>query len=136
MANVHGKDAYFQIDNTSGSLTDISAYLDTSSLAQTIETADTTAYGDEDRTYIAGLATGSIPLGGPWDATLDGYFGTTTQKKVARSWVFGPAGSTGGLVKYSGEAVITGYSVDPPVGDRVSWSANLLVSGAITRGTF
>ena len=128
MANVHGKDTTFSIDDTGGSPTDVSAYVDTSSLSRAIELADTTAYGDEDRTFIAGLASATIPIGGPWDATFDGYVGTTTQQKVARtfSYVFGG-------VTYSGEAFIENYTVDNPVGDKVAWSANLQVTGAVGR---
>ena len=136
MANVHGKDAHFSFDDTSDSLSNISTKMDTSSLAQAIESADTSTYQDESRTFIAGLATANIPIGGPWDAALDAYFGTTAQQKVLRGWQFGPAGSDSGAIKYTGEALITGYTNDPPVGDRVSWSATLLVSGDITRGTF
>ena len=136
MANTHGKDSYFSLDNTADSPTDVSAYIDTSALNQAIELADTTAYADEDRTFIAGLANANIPIGGPWDATFDGYMGTTAQLKVARDWIFGPAGSTAGFVKYSGSCQIENYTIDAPVGERVSWSGTLRVSGAVTRGTF
>jgi len=128
MANVHGKDTTFSLDNTSDSPTDISAYVDTSSLQRAIELADTTAYGDEDRTFIAGLATASIPIGGPWDSALDAVMGTSTQMKVDRdfSYVFGG-------VTYTGDCFVENYTVDNPLADKVTWSATLRITGAVGR---
>ncbi len=129
MANVHGKDTTFSLDNASNSPTDISAYVDTSSLQRAIELADTTAYGDEDRTFIAGLAGASIPIGGPWDATFDAVIGTSTNMKTDRDFSLVVGGVT-----YSGDCFIENYTVDNPVGDNVTWSATLRVTGAVGVG--
>ena len=132
MANIHGKDMVLKLDNTSDSLTDISAYVDDSSLARLVELADTTAYGDEDRTFIAGLGTASIPVGGPWDAAFDAIIGTPVQQKVSRGFDFDPLG-TGVAGRFTGECFIVDYTTSVPVGDNVAWSATLTVTGAITR---
>jgi len=132
MANIHGKDAIFQLDNTSDSLTDISAYVDSSSLSRLVELADTTAYGDEDRTFIPGLGTATIPISGPFDATHDAIIGTPVQQKVARGFDFDPIG--GGVAgRFTGECFIVDYTIDVPVGDKIGWSASLVTTGAITR---
>jgi len=132
MANIHGKDAVFQLDNTSDSLTDISAYVDDSSLARLVELADTTAYGDEDRTFIAGLGTASVSIGGPWDAAFDAIIGTPVQQKVSRGFDFDPLG-TGVAGRFTGECFITDYTTGVPVGDNVTWTGTLTTTGAITR---
>ncbi len=132
MANIHGKDAVFKLDNTSDSLTDISQYVDDSSLARLVELADTTAYGDEDRTFIAGLGTGSISIGGPYDAALDAIIGTPVQQKVSRGFDFDAIGA-GTAGRVTGECFITNYVNGIPVGDNIVWTATLTTTGALTR---
>ncbi len=129
---IHGKDAIFQLDNTSDSLTPITAYVDDSSLARIVELADTTVYGVEDRTHIAGLGSGSISIGGPWSATFDAIIGTPVQQKVSRGFDFDPLGA-GGAGRFTGECFLTNYSIGVPVGDNITWTATMTTTGAITR---
>ncbi len=94
MANAHGKDATVEMDDAgTPTLQDISAYVDTSDFNRLVELADTSAYGDEDRTWIAGLGTGSLSMGGPWDPTFDSYFGSTYDFETARSIRYRPEGA-------------------------------------------
>jgi hypothetical protein len=39
-------------------------------------------------------------------------------------------------VKYTGEAILTSYSISNPVADVVTFSADFQVTGAVTRGTY
>jgi hypothetical protein len=138
MAFTHGKDSVFSLDNTAGSPTDISAYVDSiDGLPGEVEMAEVTAMGDEGKKNIPGLEGASISISGHWDSTEDGIFGSPTQWKAAtRSFAYGPAGSTGGYVKYSGECWITNYVAAAAVADKVSWTATLLVDGVVSRGTY
>lgn len=143
MAFVHGKNTVFKLDSSAGSLVDLSSYLDDVGFPQSIETAETTTFGvaGGSKTYIVGLNDRTISLAGKWDATLDAHFanliGALNSGSLATaSFEFGPAGSTGGLVKYSGEALVTSFEVSNPVGDVVSFSAELQVTGQVTRGTW
>ncbi len=128
MANVHGKDTTLSMDDTSNTPTDISSYVDSSSLQRIVALAITTAYGDEDETHIAGIGSATIPVSGPWDATFDALVGTTTQMKTARTIAYVMGGVT-----FSGEAFLENYQIDNPVGDKVAWSANLRFTGAVGR---
>lgn len=133
----HGKDSVFSIDDTTGNPADITPYVDTvEGLPGSIEMADSSVLGLESHTYEPGLGTGSITVGGPWSAALDAIVGTQAQRKVSRTFAYGPAGSAGGSIKYSGECFISEYSVSSPVGDIVRWSGTLQVSGDVTRGTY
>lgn len=131
---VHGKSTNFQIDDTGGTIRDISDVCDSVDFPQTIETAETTAFGATSKSYIVGLRDATISVSGKWDATVDGYFIGT--EPASRSFVVGPAGSTSGNVKYSGECILTNYSQSPGVGDAVTFSADFQVTGNVTRGTF
>ena len=54
MAFVHGKDSVFKIDNDGGTLTDISAYVNSVDFPQTVDVAETTVLGKDNKTYIVG----------------------------------------------------------------------------------
>ena len=135
MAFVHGKDSVIKVDNSSGSLTDISAYVNSVDFPLTADTAETTVLGKDIKTFIAGLKDSTLGLSGLWDATLDGMFGVTVGQSATLSFELSPEGTSSGKVKYTGEAICTNYSVSSPVGDAVAWSADLQVSDSVTRGT-
>tara|TARA_Y100000590_G_scaffold269472_3_gene302602 strand:- start:4785 stop:5195 length:411 start_codon:yes stop_codon:yes gene_type:complete len=132
---VHGKSVDFALDDTSGSSRNISDTLNSVDFPEVTETADTTAFGSSSRSFIVGLESATISISGLWDATVDGYIKGGTEP-ASRSFIYGPAGSTGGNVKYTGEAILTNYSISSPVGDVVTYSADLQVTGAVTRGTY
>ena len=131
---VHGKSTDFAIDDTGGSSRNIANTLTDVSFPQTIDTAETTAFGSSNKSYIVGLKDTTISVSGIWDATVDGYLSGT--EPASRSFIYGPAGSTGGNVKYTGEAILTNYSQSNPVGDVVTFTADFQVTGAVTRGTY
>jgi hypothetical protein len=136
MAFVHGKSAAFKLDDSGGTLRDLSSYLMEVSFPSTIETAEVTAFGASNKAYIVGLEDTTISLTGKWDSTFDGYIAGVLGQAASLSFEYGPAGTTGGLVKYSGECYVTSYNIGSPVGDAVSASVELQVTGAVTRGTW
>jgi len=136
MAFVHGKSAVFKLDDSGGTLRDISAYLEQIGFPQPVEVAETTTFGKSAKTYITGLKDSSVSLSGKWDSTLDGYVAPTLGQAATLSFEYGPAGSTGGLIKYSGECIVTSFEVSAGVGDVVSVSIDLQVTDAVTRGTW
>ena len=131
---VHGKSTDFALDDTGGSSRSLANTLTDVSFPQTIDTAETPAFGSSNKSYIVGLKDTTISISGLWDATIDGYLSGT--EPASRSFIYGPAGSTSGYVKYTGEAIMTNYSVSNPVGDVVTYSVDLQVTGAVTRGTY
>ena len=131
---VHGKSTDFAIDDTGGSSRNISDTLSDVSFPQTIDTAETTAFGSSNKSYIVGLKDTTISVTGIWDATVDGYLSGT--EPASRTFIYGPAGSTSGNVKYTGEAIMTNYSQSNPVGDVVTFTADFQVTGAVTRTTY
>lgn len=135
MAFVHGSDSVFKLDNSGGSLTDISSYVNNVDFPQTADVAETTTLGASNKTYIVGLKDATISLSGLWDATADAIFGAVVGQSATLSFEYSPEGTGSGAVKYTGEAIMTSYSKSSPVGDVVGYSADLQVTGAVTRGT-
>tara|TARA_R100001082_G_scaffold90534_2_gene57070 strand:- start:4817 stop:5227 length:411 start_codon:yes stop_codon:yes gene_type:complete len=135
MAFTHGKDSVFKLDNASGSLTDISTYVNNVDFPESADVSETTTLGADNKTYIAGLKDATISLAGLWDATADAIFGAVVGQSATLSYEYSPEGTASGKIKYTGEAILTSYSISSPVGDAVGYSADLQVSGAVTRGT-
>jgi hypothetical protein len=132
---VHGKSADFQIDDTAGTIRVISDVLNSIDFPETVETAETTAFGSTAKSYIVGLTDSTLSISGMWDATVDGYLKGGAEP-ASRSFVYGPAGSTTGLVKYSGECIMTGFNKGNAVGDVIPLSVDFQVTGTVTRGTY
>ena len=135
MAFVHGKDSVFKLDNSGGSLTDISTYINSVDFPETADVAETTTLGDGSKTYIVGLKDSTLSVAGLWDATADAIFGAVVGQSATLSFEYSPEGTSSGKIKYTGEAILTSYAQNSPVGDVVSYSADFQVSGAVTRGT-
>jgi predicted secreted protein len=138
MAFVHGKGAVIKLDDSTGTLRDLSGYSAEVSLPRSIETAETTTFaatGDA-KTYIVGLNDSTMAIKCMWDATLDGYLAPALGADATLSFEYGPAGSGSGAVKFTGEGIMTSYQTSSPVGDVVSLSIDLQITGPVTRGTW
>ena len=136
MAFVHGKSAVFKLDDSGATLRDLSAYANEVSFPRSIETAETTVFGNAAKTYIVGLTDATISVSGLWDSTLDGYVAPAVGQSTTLNFNYGPSGNTAGMVKLTGSCMITSFEVSAPVGDVVTYSLDLQVSGAITRTTW
>lgn len=141
MAFVHGKKSKIEIDNSGGSLTDISAYCDEVSFSRSLETAEVTTFGDNAKEYLMGLSDATMSLSGKFDAagasTVDAVLSGTLGQDATVSFAYTPGGGSASSTnpKYTGEAYITSYEITGSVGDAVTFSAELQVTGAITRAT-
>jgi hypothetical protein len=122
------------LDDTGGTSRSLSNVLTSVDFPETIDTAETTAFGATSKSYIVGLRDATISVSGLWDATVDGYIIGT--EPATRSFIFGPAGTTSSNVKYTGECILTNYAISNPVGDVVTFSLDLQVTGNVTRGTY
>ena len=133
---VHGKDLNFTLDNSAGSVVDLSAYVMGSgvSLGRDIEALLTTTASDNSNTYIPGLKDASFSVEFDYDNTLvdhlDGVYGS-----ASLSFVYGPSGSTSGYNKYSGECMMTSVPIASPIGLNTI-SAEFQVTGDVTVGTY
>lgn len=132
MAKHHGKDSTFSIDAV-----ELTTYLDSISMPESVDVAETSTMGQEAKTYIEGMSGGTISISGRWDETA-----TTGPDAVlaglkgagANAFEYGPAGDTAGAVIYTGQAILTGYSRTSPIGDVVAFTADFQITGAVTRG--
>jgi hypothetical protein len=129
----HGKSAAFKIDDSGGTLRDISNVLTDVSVSRTADVAEVSAFSNSSKAFVAGLKDASITISGSFDATVDGYLKAILG--VEGDFEFYPIGTTGGNPKASGKAIMTSYDRTPDVGGAVSFSAAFQVSGDVTEGT-
>ena len=119
---IHGKSTAVYIDEF-----DLSEYFTDSSFTTENDTAETTAYGATNKSYIVGLRSGTLSLSGLWAADTDGsdeelqaLLGNATEPLIT---------VREGTAAIGGRAVIaqaneTDYSITNPVSDVVSVSAD------------
>jgi hypothetical protein len=132
----HGKSTVFKVDNSGGTLTDISNTLTDVGFPQSVDTAETSTFGSSAKSYVVGLTDSTLSISGNFDATVDAHLAAVLGQAATLSFEYGPEGSTAGFVKYTGECILTSYEKSGAIGDVVSYSAEFQVSGAITRGTY
>lgn len=141
MAFVHGKAGYFQLDNSAGTLVDLSTYTNDVGFPREVSADETTTFGASDKSYIVGLGDQKLSLSGVFDPTLDAHMaGVIAAHKegtlATASIVYGPQGSTSTNIKYTAESIVTSYEVSQKVDGVIEWKAELQITGAVTRTTF
>ncbi len=96
----HGKAAVFKIDDSGGTLRNISDTLNSVSFPREAEVLETTSFGSSDRTYVVGFKNQTISIEGSFDATVDGYLAGVLGAEASLSFEYGPEGSTSTYTKY------------------------------------
>lgn len=136
MAFRHGSKAEVTINGV-----DLSAYSDNLSLDITPETADVTGFGATWRSHIPGLIGGTLSLSGSYDNTSAGPSDTIFDAITAQNSagyiavVDKPGGTASGQRTNSFNAIISGFNETSAVDDKVTWSCELTVTGAVTPTT-
>lgn len=137
MAFRPGHTAWFALDNASGSLTVLQAYIDNTSAPQTVNSLDVSTFGTAAKSFIVGQSDGdTITISGPYDPTLHthltGLKAAQAAGTASHSFMWGPGGSVSGQAKISGECLFAGYTPSAAVDGRTEWTASLQVTGAVT----
>lgn len=127
----HGKKTAVLLNGT-----DMSPFLNEATSTQEIETAETTTFGDQDKTYIVGLADGTISTSGLFDssagasdAVLSGLIATEDN-----TFTVLPEGLTAGTRSILANGQMTSYEISSPVADVVSISAEVQADGGLYSG--
>jgi hypothetical protein len=137
MPFVAARSSSFKLDNAAGTLTDISAYVDSvSGIANTTDMAETTTFGSTSKTFQGTLRNGdSISVSGKWDATLNTQITALLGLSTSSTFDYSPAGTGAGTPKVTGECFVSSYEVSSSVADLVTFSLSLQITGAVTWGT-
>lgn len=135
MAFRHGRFASITLNAV-----DLSAFCDNADLSIDVDTSDTTTFGASWKTAIAGLIGSKVDLKGDYDPTAStgpaAVITACITGAVPVACIVGPGGTLTGQLKRTFNCIVTNYTESSPVADKVTFSATLLVTGAITLGTY
>ena len=137
MATLTGNNGVVKIDNAAGTPT-VVASVRNFSVDVTSDTIETTTMGVDARTYLSGLSS--------WSGSADIYFDSAnytggasaiaalnpTAIAVGAGTVTAEFFLDGSSSKFSGECIITGFSVSSSMDGMVEASISLQGSGAVT----
>lgn len=131
----------FVIQDTSGTERDISDYIiSIAGLPGPRDLNDSTTLNRSGRYYHPTLENVTITLEvvASQDALVgtDTVLGTLRQYTATRTFYYGPFGSTGGYIKYTGSVWVRNYSITGRVGNLLVATAELQVQGTVSRTTF
>lgn len=131
----HSKSAYLAMI-VGGTTTILSSAFDDSALNRAVDTAEVTAYGDNDKVFLAGLRHGDFPISGHFDKTIAGTVQAQLGSSSNPTFVYGPEGNTVTRRKYTFAGVIDQFNIKAPIKDKVSVDGKVMISGAVTSTTF
>lgn len=136
----HGKNSKIQIDNAAGTLVDISNVVNSVDLPRSLDTADTSVFGSNDKTFVAGQADGTVSIAGLFDPTVDAQINAVMQGfldgTILSSTVeYSPQGGAVGKIKYTQEVIWTSYGVSAGIGDVLNFKLEGQRTGSTVRGT-
>lgn len=133
MAFRHGKDSAVIADQY-----DISSYLNEISSSMSLETAETTTFGQNAKTYIQGLNDGTISFSGLFDGAANAiapiFEDIIANDTTAVITIAQDGGLTQGRSAILAEAKQTSYDISVPVSDVVALSGEFQVTGGIRNG--
>lgn len=131
MATQHGKGLKVLVNAL-----DMSAFFNSADVARTCDTAEDTSFGDNFKSYIAGLHDGTMSLSGFFDAAASGI-DATMQAALGTGSTLVSVLLQGALVGSRAKitkAIETSYDVSAPVGDVVAVSAEIQGDGGVWGG--
>lgn len=131
----HGKGSFLSLAIT-GSTVNLSSGLDDVTFTRNADTAEITTYGDNDRSYLVGLRDATANFSGHWSSTHETFLNARLGSTTALTMKFGPGGNASGARQYQAGVILTSLEVGAPVGDKVSLSGTIQVSGAVTSTAF
>lgn len=129
MSASHGTNAVLKI--TSGSLRDVSLYIESCGLDDEIDKDEVSTLSMTDKAYVIGLGDGTVPLEGVYDETFDGYYAAI--RRTATACEYYPNGTGTGKVKLAFTAFFTKYSRQSGVDQANKFKGEMQVTGGVTR---
>jgi hypothetical protein len=133
MAFVHSKNTVVKLNAV-----DLSTFTDSTDFNDGVDTEDITTYGPTRtrKSYGASLGDGTISLKGTYDDGVSGPAKTIQPLMDAGApvtFLFQPKGAGTGKPQQSVSVIITAFNVSSPVAGYCKWTAELQMTGDITR---
>ena len=129
MSRHHGRNGSIYLSVTNGALPSPCAFQASWSLNKVVDKDDVTAFGDANKTYVAGLPDASGDFAGYWDdQTAQTY--TAATDGLSRNMYLYPDIQNSATVYFFG-AVLPDWSIDGAVGGGVNFKSSWNAAGPI-----
>lgn len=130
MAFKHGKDAAFLLGTD-----DLTTYADNISWKRKRDTGETTTFGKDDKTYLAGLRDASFTVTGKYDKTATtgpaAVINAALASDTATVAKIREEGTGASLPEVEVSCFCTGYEESIPVGGIITWTADFQCTGVV-----
>lgn len=132
MSKVTGLGDRFQLDDSGGTLRDISSTVDSVQVQTSQGLIDVTGLDKSAMERIIGLGDGSFQISGPFDAASNKAHDVLTPLSGTRTATYDIGGGTTGNPRLSLEVLLANYNVSRDNSGKLTWSATMnLADGAV-----
>lgn len=138
MAGKRGLVADIRVDNSGGTLTDISQKVKTVNFSRDAELLDATTFQPPggDKEFIVSFKDNKFSIEGNADATIASHLNGILGQEATVSFQYGPEGTNAGFRKYTGECLLVNYSENTSVAGLNTFTANFQITGQVTVGVY
>lgn len=138
MAAKRGLSADIRVDNSGGTLTDISRSVNQVQFSRDADLLDATTFQAPggDKEFIVGFKDNKFTVSGNADATVMAHLNGIHGQEATVSFQYGPEGTTTGNRRYTGECVLVNLSEDTPATGLNTFTASFQITGQVTVGTY
>lgn len=120
MANLIYKNELIKLDNAGGTLTDITAYCTSFTLNGSQDLIEDSAMGDEERSFLFGLAGATVTLAGIVNSTTHAIFAPLIGNRTTATKTFQHSASTS--LVHRGEVLNTSVEYSGSTNSLQTWS--------------
>ena len=136
MAFYHGRGGHFLIDNSAGTLTDISTGMGDVSLPVNADTVEVTGFSDTAKAYVMGLKGANGSISGTLSSAVDTVLAFIVGSTDTKSFEYYPySTSASGSIEKKGECFVTSYETKQSISGAWTYSCSFIVSGGVTSTT-
>lgn len=136
---IHGKNTYVEIDGPDGVPVNIQAHTRSADSSESVDTADSSNFGQNSKTYVQGMDDETFNIGGTFSKEFLQLLRKTKRaiqngSLASCTVLFAPGGNKAGSVATRREALITSIAVSASTSDVVTLTASFQRTGDTTDG--
>jgi|ERR1051326_3919209 hypothetical protein len=113
----------------------LGGFCDSIDLNIDVDTSDITVFKQTWHQALSGLANGGIEISGAYDPTVTTGPASAITSQIQNdsvAFIYYPGGNTVGQRSASGNCIVKNYKESSKIGDKVAFSATMVVTGAVT----
>lgn len=132
MAKISGLGDSFQLDDSGGTLRDISSTVDSVQVGTSQGLIEVTGLDKSAMERIIGMGDGSFQISGPFDAATNKAHDVMTPLSGTRTATYDIGGATTGNPRLSMEMLIANYNISRDNAGKLNWTSTLnLANGTV-----